>query len=195
MKKKKSAAHPEMILFGQRLRNLREEKGWTQAEFGAQLGGLETPIQPSTISSWEQADKRPTVDTIIQMADLFGVTVDFLLGREKSSKIMVSELDALERLEGLIRIMMEENGRSGTLILNEDFFRYLIDDGRIETALRRTGLADDNYEMLKKSVKEKHKDFLASSNMNERPIRQYSCNMTMQLENYGEWLRVMKYSR
>lgn len=98
MKKKKSAVHPDMLPFAQRLRTLREEKGWTQAEFGAQLGGVETPLPPATISSWEQADKRPTVDTVMRMADLFGITVDFLLGRESKPKVVVNELDALDAL-------------------------------------------------------------------------------------------------
>ena len=194
MKKKKPAANPEMLPFAQRLRSLREERDWPQAEFGARLGGVESPVPPATISSWEQADKRPTVDTIMRMADLFGVTVDFLLGRENVSKVMVSELDALDALQGLIRIMMDENGRSGTIMLNEDFVQYLIVAGRVETARRKIGLADDLYEMLCKSVKDKHKSTLARSNMDERPIQLYSYNLSLHFENYGEWLRAMRYS-
>ena len=194
MKKKKPAANPEMLPFAQRLRSLREERDWTQAEFGARLGGAESPVPPATISSWEQADKRPTVDTIMRMADIFGVTVDFLLGRDSASKVIVSEFDALDALQGLIRIIMDENGRSGTIILNEDFVQYLIAAGRVESALRKSGLADDLYEMLRKAIKEKHKDTLAGSKMNERPVQVYSYNLTAYFENYGGWLRAMRYS-
>lgn len=194
MKKKKPAANPEMLPFAKRLRSLREERDWTQAEFGARLGGAESPVPPATISSWEQADKRPTVDTIMRMADIFGVTVDFLLGRDSASKVIVSEFDALDALQGLIRIIMDENGRSGTIILNEDFVQYLIAAGRVESALRKSGLADDLYEMLRKAIKEKHKDTLAGSKMNERPVQVYSYNLTAYFENYGGWLRAMRYS-
>ena len=194
MRKKKPAVHPDMLPFAKRLRSLREGKGWTQAEFGARLGGVGTPFPPATISSWEQADKRPTVDTIMRMADLFGITVDFLLGREDTSKILVNELDALDALQGIIRIMMDENGRTGTILLNEDFVKYLVDAGRVEKARRQMGLPSDLYEVLRKSIKDSHKATLTGSNMNERPIQLFSFNLSVCLENYGHWLRTMRYS-
>jgi transcriptional regulator with XRE-family HTH domain len=195
MKKKKTATHSEMLPFAQSLRELRGEKGWTQAEFGARLGGVETPTPPATISSWEQADKRPAIDTIMQIADLFEVSVDFLLGREDASKVVVNKLDALDALQGLVRILMEENGRTGTILLNEDFVQYLIDAGRVETARRKIGLADDLYEMLCNSIKGKHKAILAGSNMDERPIQLYTFNLSVHFDDYREWLRAMKYSK
>ena len=195
MIKKKTATHPEMLPFAQRLRDLREEKGWTQAEFGAQLGGVETPIPPATISSWEQADKRPTIDTIMQIADLFSVSVDILLGRENRSKVVPSELDALDALQGLMRVMMAQNGTSGTILLNDDFVQYLIDAGQIETTMRKTGLVDDHFEGLSRSIKDKYKDTLAGSNMDERPIHSFGLSFPSYFDSYKEWLRVMKYTK
>ena len=109
-------------------------------------------------------------------------------------KIVVSELDALDALQGLIRIMMDENGRTGTIMLNEDFVQYLIDAGRVETARRKIGLANDLYEILRGAIKEKHKAILAGSNMDERPIQLYSFNLSAHFDDYREWLRAMKYS-
>ena len=194
-KKKKTATHPEMLPFAQRLRDLREERDLTQAEFGAQLGGVETPVPPATISSWEQADKRPTVDTIMQIADLFQVSVDFLLGREAASKLLVSGLDALDALQGLVRIMMAQNGRSGTILLNEDFVQYLIDAGQIEDTMRKTGLVNDHYDGLISSIKDKYKETLAGSNMDQRPILSFSLSFPTYFDSYKEWLRAMKYSK
>jgi len=195
MKAKKTATYPEMLPFAQRLRALREGKGWTQAEFGAHLGGVETPIPPATISSWEQADKRPAIDTIMQIADLFQVSVDFLLGRENTSIPITSGLDALDALQGLLRIRMDQNGRSGTILINDDFIQYLIDVGQIETTIRQTGLANEHFEELRRSIKDRYKDILAGSNMDERSIGIFVFNLTSCFDSYTEWLRMMNRPR
>lgn len=44
----------------------------------AQMLGVSQP----TLSSWEAERKSPTLDNLEKMADLYGVTTDYLLGRE-----------------------------------------------------------------------------------------------------------------
>ena len=45
----------------------------------AELLGVSQP----TLSAWETGRKSPSVDSLEKMADLYGVTTDFLLGRTK----------------------------------------------------------------------------------------------------------------
>lgn len=60
-----------------RIRELREEKGLLQSQLATQLNFTQT-----TISKWELGDREPNADTIILLAQFFGVTTDYLLGIE-----------------------------------------------------------------------------------------------------------------
>ncbi len=53
---------------------LRTEKGLTQAELGARLN-----YSDKTISKWERGEAIPDAFVLTQLAELFGVSVDFLL--------------------------------------------------------------------------------------------------------------------
>mgnify|MGYP001074305082 CR=1 FL=1 len=53
---------------GDHIRKLREEKGWTQQVLGKKLGK-----KTSTISAYETNAKLPSVDCLIEMAELFDV--------------------------------------------------------------------------------------------------------------------------
>lgn len=59
------------------LKQLREERGITQTELARQLG-----VVRSTICFYESGQHSPTPDMLIKLADFFGVSVDYLLGRE-----------------------------------------------------------------------------------------------------------------
>ena len=48
----------------------------SQKELSAKLGTAQT-----TVSGWENEAKKPGIETVIQIADIFGVTLDYLLGR------------------------------------------------------------------------------------------------------------------
>lgn len=58
-------------------------------------------ISQPTLSAWESERKSPSIDALENMADLYGVTTDYLLGRtdvsiqEASQKITVDQLYVL----------------------------------------------------------------------------------------------------
>ena len=54
--------------------NLRTARGLTQAELGAKLN-----YSDKTISKWERGEAIPDAFVLTQMAELFGVSVDFIL--------------------------------------------------------------------------------------------------------------------
>jgi len=60
--------------FGARLRELREERGWTQRELDSRLGILQ-----SKLSKYESGTHQPSLRTLVRMANLFGVSTDYLL--------------------------------------------------------------------------------------------------------------------
>jgi len=62
--------------FGQRLRQARESKGYSQGELAVLAG-----MQPSAISHFEADRRSPSFDNLRRLADALSVTTDFLLGR------------------------------------------------------------------------------------------------------------------
>lgn len=53
----------------------------------AHLLGVSQP----TLSAWEGERKSPSVESLERMADLYGVTTDFLLGRDMSGELTATE--------------------------------------------------------------------------------------------------------
>jgi len=67
-----------MFIFNKRLKKLRKNKGLTQKELAEHID-----VVQSKISSWETERLEPNLYRLIQLADYFGVTTDYLLGREE----------------------------------------------------------------------------------------------------------------
>ena len=59
-----------------RLKELREERGFTQSEVAKAIGGTQ-----SNLAKWEKNIVQPSADCIIKLSDFFGVTTDYLLER------------------------------------------------------------------------------------------------------------------
>ena len=65
-----------MNLFPQRLRQLRARNGTRQSTLAKFLYR-----SPSTISNYENGVNSPDLETLVRIADFYGVSVDYLLGR------------------------------------------------------------------------------------------------------------------
>ena len=64
-------------VFGRRLQQLRERRRISRRVL-AELCGL----SQNAVGRYERGERRPTFETVVVLADFFGVTVDWLLGRE-----------------------------------------------------------------------------------------------------------------
>ena len=71
--------------------NLRTAAGMTQAELGAKLN-----YSDKSISKWERGEAIPDAFVLTQMAELFGVTVDYLLSSHTDWKPPVAPEDPKE---------------------------------------------------------------------------------------------------
>lgn len=67
-----------METFGDRLLELRKEKGLSQIELAKQLS-----VGKSIVSLWELNKCEPTLSRLVSIADFFGVTIDYLAGIER----------------------------------------------------------------------------------------------------------------
>ena len=59
---------------GERINKLRDERGMTQEELAALLG----TCQQTMISQIEKGHKQPSLNTAIELSNIFGVTMDYL---------------------------------------------------------------------------------------------------------------------
>jgi transcriptional regulator with XRE-family HTH domain len=83
--------------FRKRLKDQRKSRGWSQEDLAKML--LDRRIEgvyPSTIAKVEAGDRAVRIDELTAIADVFGVSVDTLLGRKaKSRRDLRYLLDAL----------------------------------------------------------------------------------------------------
>ena len=71
-----------------RIKALRESRGWTQAELARRMN-----MTRNGINSWEQGLSMPSPQSLVDLARLFSVSTDYLLGVEKHNTVNVTGLD------------------------------------------------------------------------------------------------------
>lgn len=71
----------------ERIKALREARGWTQAELARRLN-----ITRNGVNSWEQGLSMPSPACLVDLAKLFSVSTDYLLGVERLKAVNVTGL-------------------------------------------------------------------------------------------------------
>ena len=64
-----------MIVFAQRLKELRTENNLTQTQVAAKLG-----IRQQSYTRYENGTGEPSLDTLVALAKMYNVSIDYLLG-------------------------------------------------------------------------------------------------------------------
>ena len=64
-------------MFGDRVKQLREAHNFSQVQLATKLH-----VSKQAISNWENNNIMPSIEMLVKLADLFGVSTDFLLGRD-----------------------------------------------------------------------------------------------------------------
>ena len=72
----------------ERIKALREARGWTQAELARRMN-----MTRNGINSWEQGLSMPSPPSLVDLARLFSVSTDYLLGVENYSAVNVTGLN------------------------------------------------------------------------------------------------------
>ncbi len=66
------------------LKKLRKEKGLTQIALQMQTG-----IEQALLSKFENGDRTPPTETLITLADFYGVSIDYILCRTENPNINI----------------------------------------------------------------------------------------------------------
>lgn len=92
-------------MFGDRLKELREEYQMTQEQLGKLLS-----VSKQAIYSYEKDENEPTFDALIKIGDIFNVSLDYLLCRTKQRENL--------QIEGELIVKTLNNRNKKRLILD-----------------------------------------------------------------------------
>lgn len=68
-------------VFQVKVKELRIKSGYKSQQSFADFFG----VAQSTVGSWESGSREPDFNTLLKLADLFGVSTDYLLGRQNNN--------------------------------------------------------------------------------------------------------------
>ncbi len=77
-------------MFRIRFKEMRERAGYSSQQSFADAFG----IAQSTVGGWEAGRREPTFDTLVKIADFFGCSADYLLGRTDIPNAYIQETPA-----------------------------------------------------------------------------------------------------
>lgn len=114
--------------FGARIKELRKQQGWTQKELALKLD-----MQFSHLNKYEGGLHAPPLEKLVQLAEVFNTSVDFLITGQRSEDIPVHDRRLLDRLQALEAFKAEDQE---TVIRLLD---AMIIKQRVESALAPVG--------------------------------------------------------
>ena len=94
--------------FGTRLARLRKEHDYTQNDIADKVG-----VTSQAVSKWENDQASPDIDIIVKLADLYDITTDELLGKEKPAATSFQEKPTKKSLDKMffkIKVHDAEDG-------------------------------------------------------------------------------------
>lgn len=97
-------------MFTDVLRSLRKKHGDTQESLAAKIN---VPVR--TYASWERSERIMPNDVLVSIADLYDVSVDYLLGREELPAPVLAVDDFLQRPQSTPPLMLDGGGIKGWL--------------------------------------------------------------------------------
>lgn len=79
----------DVMVFARHLKQIRENKGWTQNQLATEINNylLNKELASTTIAAYEQGARYPKLPTIVAIATLFKVSVDWLIGVNENMDI------------------------------------------------------------------------------------------------------------
>ena len=98
-------------MLGDRIKKLREQEGLLQREVASRLG-----ISQQAVARWEKGKTEPDSATLVRLAEIFGCSVDYLLGKTNirtpietiaahhdGDEFTEEELEAIEEFKEFVR--------------------------------------------------------------------------------------------
>lgn len=120
-----------MIDIGTRIKDLRNARRMTQAEFAERIN-----VTKSTVSAYENGTRFPSYDVLIRIARLFKVSTDNLLGYSEKSVVDVTGLT--RKQINVIQDVVITYKRHNLV------YRQMMDEDSVADRLAAMGLIDED---------------------------------------------------
>lgn len=94
---------------------IAKSKGVQQKDIAEHLGVL-----PAVVTDWKSGRCKPSVESIYKLADYFGVTTDYLLGRtdERSGNMIKMNENAKIKVKGKNNLAVQQGINNGVFTIN-----------------------------------------------------------------------------
>lgn len=94
-------------MLGNRIRELRKKRGLTQKQLAQKLN-----VSEQAIAGYEQNARRPNPDMLKDLANFFGVSVDYLLCNDNTSKTLSDATEDKELNQKILQMAQDEFDRT-----------------------------------------------------------------------------------
>ena len=91
-------------MIGDRIKELRKKNRYTQKEIGEMCG-----VSDISVYKWETDRTEPNIDTLCKLADIFGVSLDYLLGRTTELERNLDADSLRDRMHKILNNPVEEH--------------------------------------------------------------------------------------
>ena len=87
-----------METLNERIKQLRKEKGLTQSQLADELG-----VTDKAVSKWEVGEANPDISLLVKIAEVFNVTIDYLLTGKVEEGLSLDDMDKDKRAVLLVK--------------------------------------------------------------------------------------------
>ena len=86
-------------MLNERIRDLRVARSWSQVDLAKKLG-----VSKQSVSNWENDNILPSIEMLVKLSRVFGVSTDYLLGLDSRKFVEITALsdDELAHVQQLI---------------------------------------------------------------------------------------------
>ena len=100
------------MIFSEKLQLIRKSKGFTQEELAEKL-----EVSRQAVAKWESGQVYPDINNLIQISNIFNVTVDYLV-KDQACMVTCAE-DMAPDIAKLIEFRLEANVNTYAAYMNE----------------------------------------------------------------------------
>lgn len=94
-----------MNQLGEALKRLRKRMGLRQNDLATMAG-----VERSTVANWERGAKQPSLDTLVKLSEIFGVSLDELVGTARAAAPPAPAYYCALASDPLVKLLAERTG-------------------------------------------------------------------------------------
>jgi len=93
------------MTLGDRIKRLRQERGWSQAQLSQKL-----KIHQKQISGYERGIHAPSIDLLIKLTEIFNVSLDYIAfdNQDDKSRIQIADRELMQTVKEIDELPEED---------------------------------------------------------------------------------------